>query len=105
MEIRPSRSMSSGRLSIHHVARLARLELTSEEADLFERQLDPILELIDKLGSLEDSEDEPLPEPPPGPPPVRADEPCFGLEHGLALSNAPAQARDQFQVPRVIDAE
>lgn len=97
--------MSSGRLSIQHVARLARLELTPEEASLFETQLDPILELIDKLGALGQSGEEPMPEPPPGLAPVREDEPVPGLETAAALSNAPAQARDQFQVPRVIDAE
>ena len=97
--------MPSGKLSIHHVARLARLELTAEEAVLFETQLDPILELIDKLGDLEKPEEEPPPEPPPGLPPIRDDEPISGLEPGPALSNAPAQARNQFQVPRVIDAE
>lgn len=97
--------MSSGKLSIHHVARLARLELTAEEADLFEKQLDPILELIDRLGDLGKPEDDPLPEPPVGVAPVRDDEPVPGLETGAALSNAPAQARNQFQVPRVIDAE
>ena len=97
--------MSSGRLSIHHIARLARLELTSGEAELFEKQLDPILELIDKLGSLEKPGDEPMPEPPPGLPPVRDDEPIPSLETAAALSNAPAKARNQFQVPRVIDAE
>ncbi|MFM7181591.1 MAG: Asp-tRNA(Asn)/Glu-tRNA(Gln) amidotransferase subunit GatC [Verrucomicrobiales bacterium] len=97
--------MSSGKLSIHHVARLARLELTAEEAALFEKQLEPILGLIDKLSDLGKPEDEPLPEPPPGLPPVREDEPVIGLENSPALSNAPAQARGQFQVPRVIDAE
>ena len=97
--------MSSGKLSIHHVARLARLELTAEEAALFEKQLDPILELIDKLGDLGKPEHETLPEPPPGPAPVRDDGPVVGLETAAALSNAPAQARNQFQVPRVIDAE
>lgn len=97
--------MSSGKLSILHVARLARLELTAEEAILFEKQLDPILDLIDKLGVLGKPEDAPLPEPPSGPPPVRDDKPVVGLETGAALSNAPAQARNQFQVPRVIDAE
>lgn len=97
--------MSGGKLSIHHVARLARLELTAEEAALFEKQLDPILDLIDKLGVLGKPEEEPLPEPPPGIPPVRDDEPVSGLDPGPALSNAPAQARNQFQVPRVIDAE
>ena len=97
--------MSSGKLSIHHVARLARLELTAGEAALFEQQLDPILDLIDKLGVLGKEESDPLPEPPPGLPPVREDEPVSGLEPGPALANAPAQARNQFQVPRVIDAE
>jgi aspartyl-tRNA(Asn)/glutamyl-tRNA(Gln) amidotransferase subunit C len=97
--------MSSGRLPISHVAKLARLELTPEEAALFEAQLDPILAMIDKLKEVDLGSDPGGPLPPDGLPPLRDDAPHPGLATQAALSNAPAQARDQFSVPRVIDAE
>lgn len=97
--------MSSGKLPITHVARLARLELTAGEAELFDRQLGPILGMIDKLQALDLTDEESNPIPPVGHVPVRIDEPIPGLEKEAALLNAPAKARDQFMVPRVIDAE
>ena len=97
--------MSSGRLSISHVARLARLELTAEEASVFDSQLDPILAMIDKLRELDLGGVDASPTPPGGLPPVREDEPVAGLDTPAALANAPAKARDQFMVPRVIDIE
>lgn len=97
--------MSSGRLPISHVAKLARLELTAEEAALFEAQLDPILAMIDKLKEVDLGSELTGPTPPDGLPPVRDDTPHPGLSTAAALSNAPSQAREQFSVPRVIDAE
>ena len=97
--------MSSGRLSISHVARLARLELSAEEASVFEAQLDPIVAMIDKLREVDLGAMEAAPLPPEGGPPVREDVPVAGLDNPAALANAPAKARGQFMVPRVIDIE
>lgn len=97
--------MSSHKLPIAHVARLARLELTHEEEELFEHQLESVLGMIDKLRGLDLSGNPEGPVVPAGLVPVRNDEPVDGLETSAALSNAPAKTRDQFMVPRVIDAE
>jgi Asp-tRNA(Asn)/Glu-tRNA(Gln) amidotransferase C subunit len=61
--------------------------------------------MMDKLREVALDGEAPAPVPPPGPPPLREDEPHPGLDTAAALQNAPAQARDQFSVPRVIDAE
>jgi len=45
--------MKITREQVEHVARLARLELTGEEKDLFTGQLDAILAYVDKLNELD----------------------------------------------------
>jgi aspartyl-tRNA(Asn)/glutamyl-tRNA(Gln) amidotransferase subunit C len=91
-------------LSIRHVARLARLELTAAEAGSMQVQLDKILAHIEKLRELDLGGLGPD-EVPDRVPPLREDTPHPGLDAAAALANAPAQSREQFQVPRVIDTE
>ena len=83
-----------------HVARLARLELTSEEVERFGGELSKVLdhiELIGELGGLDDV------------PPtshvidvenaLRADEPRPSLPVETALASAPDAALGGFRVP------
>ena len=68
-------------------------------------QLDKVLAHIDKLRELDLGTAAADAQPPADRDPLRADEAHPGLAHDAALSNAPAAARGQFIVPRVIDAE
>lgn len=84
------------------IAALARLELTSQETELFARQLAHILEYVDQIRELDTS----------GVPPTahvtsapleRSDAVTDGLTREEALANAPEAARASglFKVPRV----
>lgn len=87
------------REQVSHVARLARLELTEEEAESMVVELSGILEHVDKLGELE------LEDVPPTDHVVelenvlRPDEPAPSLSRETALANAPDPDSDSFRVP------
>jgi len=88
---------------VEHVARLARLALTSEEKERMRSQLDAILAYIDKLHELDTSGVEPTSHAIPMANVMREDEvrPCFPGEEMLA--NAPERDGDFFRVPRIIE--
>ena len=90
-------------IDIHHVARLARLALTDEEAKRFESQLDGILSYIDTLTRYNLDGVEPTAHAMPVYDVLRADEPRAGLTQDQALSNAPRRLADQIQIPKVIE--
>ena len=92
------------RSDVDAIARLANLELTDEELDLFARQLGDILGYAKQIQSIDTT----------GVPPTasvvgrqeadRADQITAGLDRGDALANAPDANRETglFRVPRVI---
>lgn len=91
---------------VQHVARLARLELTDAEVELFRDQLSAVLERAQRIQSL------PLADVPPTAHPVplqnvwREDvvQPCDDGE--AILANAPDRDGEFFRVPRILeDAE
>jgi aspartyl-tRNA(Asn)/glutamyl-tRNA(Gln) amidotransferase subunit C len=90
------------REEVQRIAALARLELTTEETDLFTRQLAHILEYVEQIRELDTI----------GVPPTshvmnqpieRPDEPRESLEREDALASAPEAAPKAglFKVPRV----
>ncbi|HEY4491269.1 MAG TPA: Asp-tRNA(Asn)/Glu-tRNA(Gln) amidotransferase subunit GatC [Acidobacteriota bacterium] len=83
------------------VAELARLDLTEEEVDLFGRQLQQIVEYVEKLKEIKEpavpfSFENLLPLS------LRPDvaEPSLGAEE--SLKNAPDRVQQFFKVPRII---
>jgi aspartyl-tRNA(Asn)/glutamyl-tRNA(Gln) amidotransferase subunit C len=92
-------------IDVAHVARLARLNLTAEETQVFQEQLGRVLEYAAKLREVSDA--------PaqagtgageiPAAPPMREDEPRDWFAADEALSNAPRQANDLFIVPKVVE--
>jgi aspartyl-tRNA(Asn)/glutamyl-tRNA(Gln) amidotransferase subunit C len=90
-------------IDVAHVARLARLNLTAEETELFQEQLARVLEYAEKLrepdtGHVDnDSGAEALFDV------LRQDEPCPWFTADEALRNAPRQANDLFVVPKVVE--
>lgn len=95
--------MPSPEIHIDHVAKLARLALTPEEAVQYQQQLSQILSYIDQLSTYDLEAAEPTAHAMPVFDVVRADEPRPGFGQQAALSNAPRQAMEQFQIPKVIE--
>lgn len=95
--------MKLTREDVEHVARLARLELTEEEKDLFTGQLDGILAYVDKLNELDTGNILPTSHAVPMENAFREDvvAASIGLEN--ALANAPDRSESFFRVPKVIE--
>jgi len=95
--------MKITREEVEHVARLARLELTEEEKDLFTGQMDAILAYVDKLNELDTASVVPTSHAVPMENAFREDEvrPSIGVDN--ALANAPQRAEGFFRVPKVIE--
>ena len=91
------------REEVQHVARLARLHLTDEEAERMREQLDAILAYIDKLRELDVEGVEPTAHAVPLVNVMRDDAltPCLWQEQ--ALANAPDRSDEFFRVPRIIE--
>ena len=93
--------MSHEHIDVRYVAKLARLDLTEEEATVFQSQLDSILHHVESLSSLE------LPNGPgsdesPTLAIMRDDTPGESLDPALVLAIAPEQAQGQIRVPKVV---
>ncbi len=95
--------MAISREEVEHVARLARLELTPDEIELFREQLSAVLERAERIQSLS------LDDVPPTAHPVelknvwRED-----VVHGsdvteAVLTNAPEREEQFFRVPRILE--
>jgi aspartyl-tRNA(Asn)/glutamyl-tRNA(Gln) amidotransferase subunit C len=90
-------------IDIHHVAKLARLKLTDEEASRYETQLNGILSYIDTLTRYDLGGVEPTAHAIPVFDVLRADEARPGFTQEQALANAPKRHADQIQIPKVIE--
>jgi aspartyl-tRNA(Asn)/glutamyl-tRNA(Gln) amidotransferase subunit C len=91
------------REEVQHVARLARLHLTDDEAERMREQLDAILAYIDKLSELDVEGVEPTAHAVPLVNVMRDDAPVPCLPQEQALANAPDRADELFRVPRIIE--
>ncbi len=94
------------RIDVEKIAELARLELTSEETDLFTDQLSSIIGHVEKLNELDTTDVAPMSHCVPtggdagyG---MRDDEVRPSLGQRLAVENAPDSDDGYFKVPRVI---
>lgn len=90
-------------LDVAYVARLARLNLTEEEAALFQTQLAHVLEDADKLREVDVSQVEAAAHAIPIFNVFREDEPRDWFTAEEALSNAPRQANGLFIVTKVVE--
>jgi aspartyl-tRNA(Asn)/glutamyl-tRNA(Gln) amidotransferase subunit C len=93
----------SSDLDVAYVARLARINLTEAEAKVFQKQLDDVLNYVEKLRQADVSDVEAAAHMLPIFNVFREDAPgdCFTAEQ--ALSNAPRQANGLFVVPKVVE--
>ena len=88
-------------LDVAYVARLARLDLTNAETELFQRQLGDVLRYAQKLREVDVSHMEAAAHAVPIFNVFREDAPRDWLTAEQALSNAPRQAKGLFSVTKV----
>jgi aspartyl-tRNA(Asn)/glutamyl-tRNA(Gln) amidotransferase subunit C len=90
-------------LDVAYVARLARINLTEEEAKTFQKQLDDVLKYVEKLRELDVSGIDIAAHALPVFNVFREDAPRDWFTAEQALSNAPRQANGLFVVPKVVE--
>jgi aspartyl-tRNA(Asn)/glutamyl-tRNA(Gln) amidotransferase subunit C len=88
---------------VEHVARLARLELSGEEVEIFTGQMDAILSYVEQLNALDTTSVTPTSHAVPMENAFRDDvtRPSIGVDN--ALANAPDRIDGFFRVPKVIE--
>jgi aspartyl-tRNA(Asn)/glutamyl-tRNA(Gln) amidotransferase subunit C len=106
-----SPSLGVTRDEVRHVAALASLELTADEEERMERDLNAILGYIAELNELDTANIEPLSQVSEllvssssgAGPSLRADEPIPSLPRRTVMADAPATDGIFFKVPKVIE--
>jgi len=93
------------REDVAHVARLARLNVTDEELDLFTGQLAAVLEHARDVEALDVGDVPPTAHPLPLKNVLRPDEVRPSLDRAEVLAVAPAVEDDRFAVPPVLGEE
>ena len=86
-----------------YVAKLARLNLSEEETQRFQKQLADVLKYAEKLGEVDVSHVDAAAHGVPMFNVFREDKPCDWLSAEEALSNAPHQANQLFIVTKVVE--
>jgi aspartyl-tRNA(Asn)/glutamyl-tRNA(Gln) amidotransferase subunit C len=90
---------------VAHVARLARLQLSDDELDLFTDQLGAVLEHVEDIEALDAEGVPPTAHPYQLVNVLRADTVAPSLDRGEVLRAAPAVENDQFRVPPILGEE
>ena len=90
-------------LDVGYVSKLARLNLTDEETQLFQKQLADVLKYAEKLRAVDVSHVESAAHAVPMFNVFREDEPCDWFTADEALSNAPHKANQLFIVTKVVE--
>jgi aspartyl-tRNA(Asn)/glutamyl-tRNA(Gln) amidotransferase subunit C len=104
----PQTTTSSGRISradVAHVARLALLDLSETELDMYTGQLAAVLDHAADVEALDLADVPPMSHPVPLRNVFRADEPEPGLDRDEVLSQAPAAEAGRFRVPPILGEE
>jgi aspartyl-tRNA(Asn)/glutamyl-tRNA(Gln) amidotransferase subunit C len=90
-------------LDVAYVARLARINLTEAEAKVFQKQLDAVLQYVEKLRQADRSDVEAAAHAVPIFNVFREDASRDWFSAEQALSNAPRKANGLFIVPKVVE--
>ena len=94
--------MSISKKDVEHVARLARLELTEEEKELYTEELNAVLGFMDTLNQLDTSEVPPTSHVLDIKNVFRDDVVEPSMEPEEVVANAPAAKDNQFRVPKIM---
>ncbi len=95
--------MASKQIDVNYVAKLARLELSEDEINTFQPQLEAILGYMNKLEELDVDGIEPTAHASPIFNSIREDVAKESLSKEAFLQNAPDQSNGQLRVPKVIE--
>ncbi|MCM3570182.1 Asp-tRNA(Asn)/Glu-tRNA(Gln) amidotransferase subunit GatC [Neobacillus mesonae] len=87
---------------VKHVANLARLAITEEEAETFTKQLDKIITFAEQLNELDTENVKPTYHVLDMKNVLREDIPKPGLPQEVVLKNAPEHKNGQFKVPSIL---
>ncbi|HET9441942.1 MAG TPA: Asp-tRNA(Asn)/Glu-tRNA(Gln) amidotransferase subunit GatC [Acidimicrobiales bacterium] len=90
---------------VRHVARLARLEVTDTEVELFAGQLAAVLDHASDVEALDTEGVPPTAHPLPLVNVLRDDVPTPGLDRDEVLAMAPEAEAGRFRVPRILSEE
>ncbi|TMN22790.1 Asp-tRNA(Asn)/Glu-tRNA(Gln) amidotransferase subunit GatC [Lentibacillus cibarius] len=88
---------------VKHVANLARLAVTEEEADMFAKQLSSIIDYAEQLNELDTTNVEPTTHVLDLKNVMRNDEPKDWISKEDALQNAPDKQDGYFRVPSILE--
>ncbi|MDK2857370.1 MAG: aspartyl-tRNA(Asn)/glutamyl-tRNA(Gln) amidotransferase subunit [Verrucomicrobiota bacterium] len=90
-------------IDVSYVANLARINLTEEEAELFQGQLNQVLKYVEQLNEPDISNVAPTAHAMPLVNVLRDDIPRASMDQDTAISNAPAARDGQILVPKIND--
>lgn len=90
-------------MNVRQIADLARIDLSEEECETFQGQLDSIIGYIETLKNVDVEGIEPTAHASPVFDRLREDASRPGLEQADFLKNAPDSALGQIRVPKVVD--
>jgi len=93
----------AGELDVAYVAKLARVNLSAEETQLFQKQLGDVLKYAEKLKEVDVTGEEAAAHAVPIFNVFREDEPRDWFTAEEALSNAPQKANNLFIVTKVVE--
>ena len=96
---------SISRDDVAHVARLARLELTADELELFTSQLAAVLDHAADVEALDVGDVPPTAHPYPWRNVTRPDELRPGVDRDEVLAQAPSAESGRFRVPPILGEE
>jgi len=90
-------------MDVGYVADLARINLTPEETELFQTQLEQVLHYVEQLNELDVENVEPTAHAFPVYNVLRKDKVGTSLDHAAVIANAPAATNGEVRVPKIID--
>ncbi len=86
---------------VEHVAKLARLELTEEEKELYTKQLGDVLKYVDQMNEVDTSDVKPMAQVIDFVNVMREDEVIHDISKEELMKNAPEEENGFFRVPKI----
>lgn len=86
---------------VEHVAKLARLELTDEEKELYTKQLGDVLQYVNQMNEVDTSNIEPMTQVVDFVNVMREDKVVYEQTKEELMKNAPEQENGFFKVPKI----
>jgi aspartyl-tRNA(Asn)/glutamyl-tRNA(Gln) amidotransferase subunit C len=93
------------REDVAHLARLAHIDIPTDQLDHYASQLDAILDAVATVSAIDTSSVQPMSHPVPMSNVFREDSPKPSLNAQQVLAGAPAVEDDRFRVPRILDED